>query len=91
MTANYTLPPASLVPVEPAFRSHLDSALKGVSNWSPIDRDFFVAAFTTRKTGAQHASEIGLSPSSYISRRRDILRRFMRAGQIEQQPIPATD
>jgi len=66
---------------QPAPRSRLNEALKDVANWSERDRRFFVAAFTTRKTGPQIANEMGLSLTAYLEQRRLMLRRFMRAAQ----------
>lgn len=87
MSLNTTsqLPENSLVPVKQSARSRLDIAMRDVSKWPPQDKAFFIAAFTTRKSSSQLASEMGLSQSGYQARHRDLLRRFMRAAK----PSPA--
>ena len=72
----------STAPGRPTGRSKLDSAMRSMSSWTNKDREFFISAFTTRKTSHQIANELGLSHSGFQERRREILRRFMRAADI---------
>ncbi len=74
-----SLPEASLTPAGPSPRSKLDAALKSMNGWSNEDRQIFIASFTTKKSGFQLARELGLTQQALNTRRRAILRRFMRA------------
>ena len=64
-------------------RSKLESALKSVSKWPPKDQEFFISAFTTKKSSNQIAGEMGISVLLFDERRREILRRFMRAENVQ--------
>lgn len=78
-----SVPTASTAHIKPSARSRLDLAIRDLAGWPDQDRNFFIAAFTTRKSGAQLAREMGMTPSAYQLRRRDILRRFIRAAAIQ--------
>lgn len=67
------------LPERPEFRSRFDLALRSVAGWSSGDRHLFVASFTTTKSAAQIADELGISQQNVHSQRRELLRRFMRA------------
>ena len=73
------IPNAALTEAPTSPRSRLDAAMKSMSGWSNEDRQIFIASFTTRKSKQRVAHELGLTPQAFQVRKRQILRRFMRA------------
>ena len=65
-------------------RSLLDQAVQSMKSWPAGECELFIASITTKKSGAQIAAEFGISESDYENRRKEILRRFMRASSTDK-------
>lgn len=64
-------------------RSRLDRAIRSMLDWSEEDQAIFVAIYTTNKSSEEVAKALGMTPTALKKRRSEILRRFMRAANIE--------
>jgi len=62
-------------------RAKLDTALRNVAQWPDQDQHFFVATFTSNRSEPEIAKKLGLSTDNYQTKRRELMRRFMRAMQ----------
>lgn len=62
-------------------RSKANEAMSEINNWTDEEQGFFIASFTSRKSNAEIADDMGISLSDYMAQRSDLLRRFMRVAQ----------
>jgi len=70
-------------------RAKLDVALQNVAQWSDQDRHFFVTTFTSNRPEPELARTLGLSTDGYQTRRRELMRRFMRSVQLGPSAQPS--